>query len=409
MNIRQDVVIVGAGPAGCMASLMLSKHKISHIIIDKEEFPREKICGDGQTTACFTFLEQVLPNFYNELIDNKEFVHQVDGVSSVFEDGKRITLDVLHPVRKEKMIVCKREFIDNEIFKKIKTPYSGVLTGTRLSKVERVGEKIKLQISTQQQSKIIESKVIIAADGERSIVAKALGKLKRDENKYAYSLRCYYENVVPFRDNKYFELFEAKQIKGCGYFWIFPMTNNTYNVGYGVDASLTLVKEKDLRALFYEILETSPSIKERFREARQVSKLVGWGIPFGCEKQKLFGDGFILTGDAAQLANPITGEGFSQALCSGKYAALTVIEAIKKNDFSAKTLSGYQKIIVKKIINESKQYEKVANIILNTSLGKKITQKVAQSEKLQQEFSQRLPPTKANWHLLAWSILKSCI
>ena len=45
--IKTDVCIVGSGPAGASTSLMLSKLKIKHYIVDKATFPRDKTCGDG--------------------------------------------------------------------------------------------------------------------------------------------------------------------------------------------------------------------------------------------------------------------------------------------------------------------------------------------------------------------------
>ncbi|RLD16951.1 geranylgeranyl reductase, partial [candidate division KSB1 bacterium] len=47
MLFDTNVVIIGAGPGGTTTSHFLSKYKIPHIILDKAEFPRDKICGDG--------------------------------------------------------------------------------------------------------------------------------------------------------------------------------------------------------------------------------------------------------------------------------------------------------------------------------------------------------------------------
>ena len=48
--------IVGAGPAGISASMMLSKFKIDHILIDKENFPRDKTYGDGLIMHVFEYV-----------------------------------------------------------------------------------------------------------------------------------------------------------------------------------------------------------------------------------------------------------------------------------------------------------------------------------------------------------------
>jgi len=57
--IKTDVCIIGAGPSGASTSLMLSKMKISHYIIDKSTFPRDKTCGDGLILYAYKSLLQI--------------------------------------------------------------------------------------------------------------------------------------------------------------------------------------------------------------------------------------------------------------------------------------------------------------------------------------------------------------
>ncbi|MCK5078336.1 MAG: FAD-dependent monooxygenase, partial [Bacteroidales bacterium] len=45
--LSTDVCIIGAGPAGAMAALRLGQEGKSFVIVDKDDFPREKICGDA--------------------------------------------------------------------------------------------------------------------------------------------------------------------------------------------------------------------------------------------------------------------------------------------------------------------------------------------------------------------------
>ena len=45
--IETDIVIIGAGPAGCSASLYLAQFGIPHVVVEKEVYPRDKVCGDA--------------------------------------------------------------------------------------------------------------------------------------------------------------------------------------------------------------------------------------------------------------------------------------------------------------------------------------------------------------------------
>jgi geranylgeranyl reductase family protein len=408
VNNHYPVAIVGAGPAGCMASMVLSKNSIPHLLIDKEGFPREKICGDGQTTACFTFLEQILPDFYQEMISKPDIVKVTEGFSTVFENEKRIDFKFTNRKRNgQKIIVCKRQNIDFEIFNKTKSDYAHIKTHTRLAKVKQETDKVTLQTIEGKEIKDITADLVIGADGERSTIAKTLGKLKREENGYVYSLRCYFENVAPYQNDQYLEFYQIEQILP-GYFWIFPLPNRTYNVGFGMEANHPLVKERDLRELFFEIIKKNPALSMRFKDAKQTSKLLGWGIPFGKKENKLYGERFVLTGDAAQLANTVTGEGFSQALCSGKYAALAAIEALKTNDFTGKPFENYQQQMKKKIFDYNQEMERTLNFLLKNPLGKRMVKNISESTKLQEELSDRLPFQRNKAHLLMWTLIKSC-
>ena len=57
--LSTDVIIVGAGPAGCAAAIDLCRHDLNVIILDKAAFPRDKCCGDGLTTDALRILDEL--------------------------------------------------------------------------------------------------------------------------------------------------------------------------------------------------------------------------------------------------------------------------------------------------------------------------------------------------------------
>ena len=110
--------------------------------------------------------------------------------------------------------------------------------------------------------------------------------------------------------------------------------------------------KRNLRKEMLHQLENHPRFKDRFANAKLEGKILGWGLPLGSKKRSMSGDNYILTGDAASLIDPLTGEGIGNAVISGKYAAVYAMEAFEANDFSAEFFKRYDRMIHKKLRNE---------------------------------------------------------
>jgi flavin-dependent dehydrogenase len=82
-------------------------------------------------------------------------------------------------------------------------------------------------------------------------------------------------------------------------------------------------------------------MKERFKEATLASGIEGYGLPLGSKKRIISGERYMLTGDAAYLIDPFTGEGIGNALYSGRMAAQQAAACLKANDYSATFMKKY--------------------------------------------------------------------
>jgi flavin-dependent dehydrogenase len=80
-------------------------------------------------------------------------------------------------------------------------------------------------------------------------------------------------------------------------------------------------KKLNLKKEFEKIIASHPAIAPRFREAEQIGEVKLYGLPLGSKKRQLSGDHYMLTGDAAMLIDPFTGEGIGNAMMSGMLAA----------------------------------------------------------------------------------------
>src|SRR5262245_50091920 len=87
-----DIVIAGAGPGGCAASLFLAKYKIPHTLIDKAVFPRDKICGDAISGKTVYVLNQLNPEIIPSFSGKQDTMLDSWGVTFVAPNGKGIDI-----------------------------------------------------------------------------------------------------------------------------------------------------------------------------------------------------------------------------------------------------------------------------------------------------------------------------
>ena len=128
-----------------------------------------------------------------------------------------------------------------------------------------------------------------------------------------------------------------------GYFWIFPLPNGEANVGVGMLSDVARRKKVNLKNELQDIIHNDPIISERFKNATLIGTVDGYGLPLGSKQRVISGERYLLTGDAAFLIDPFTGEGIGNALYSGRIAANQAAKALEANDFSAAALAAYDK------------------------------------------------------------------
>ncbi|MGB0522896.1 MAG: geranylgeranyl reductase family protein [Flammeovirgaceae bacterium] len=400
MNQRikaSDILIVGAGPAGATASMWFSKHQIPHTIIDKSAFPRDKVCGDAISGKVYSILKQVEPEVWNQLHAQTEAALATYGVRFSAPNGKSLDIHFKEIEREVKEtgktqtlpsgFVMKRLDFDNFLFEKLDPTYADIHLNTTAKHLERQGDgRIEAVLQNGKGEIKLQPKVVIGADGERSIVNKQLAQYKNSDEHFAAAVRAYYTNVSGMTAGNLIELHYIKEVVP-GYLWIFPLPNGGCNVGMGILSSEAKKGKRNLRKELVEQLENHPRFKERFRDAKLEGKILGWGLPLGSKKRTMSGDNYILTGDAASLVDPLTGEGIGNAIISGKYAAVYAMEAFEANDFSASFFTRYDQMIHKKLRDELRLSHALQKLGTRPWLINALFNKAVRSKEMQQALS----------------------
>lgn len=340
-----DVIILGAGPAGTTCAMALENKGLKVALIDKATFPRDKICGDAIPGQSFKALKLINPKWELQLREqceqtrvfssrlyiskNKSFSYKWISYAS---NSKRIDFDnFLFDIVKEQ--TNTEIFQNNQVIKLTKTQHS-------------------INCILENGLELI-APIIVGCDGSHSIVKRCFLEQQKQKNKVYAAVRAYYKEISGAVSGQN-EFHLVKEVDG--YFWIFPLPNDYYNVGFGIlnDKTKKTDSVKDIRKKLAQIIE-SDRFKARFKKAKLVGNVNGFGLPIWTKNQRISGERFVLAGDAASLVDPIQGHGIDKAIWSGMIAANQILRCFKQNNFESDFMKGYENEINQKFGSELKR------------------------------------------------------
>jgi len=368
---KYDVVIVGAGPAGCACALSLTETNLKIAVIDKGNPHKNKICGDALSKDVLNQIEKLPEGIGTSFY---QLPHKLRSAGIRFYAPNRECMEIPF-IRGEKEdisgYVCKRSDFDRILINGLKE-FSNITYFQDTSVINIVRENEEVHVITL--NKTFRGKMLVGADGANSLVAKKMGMVTKDKESYFVGLRSYFENVSGFHQENFIELHFCKEILP-GYLWVFPMNKNMANVGVGVSSKNIFNKKIQLKSQLEKIIKQNLSLSYRFKDAKQIGKYEAWGIPVGLKKKKISGDRYVLVGDAAYLVDPFTGEGVGNALRSGRIAATHIITCFKSQLFDEKFNKHFDDLLYTKMGKELKISRTLLNLskharFLNYTVGK---------------------------------------
>ncbi len=290
-----DVAIVGSGPAGSTCAAFCAKGGLRTLLLEREIFPREKVCGDCLNPAGWPILRRLQLEAHvralpHGVLDRVEFI----GL------GER-TLAVTLPAGGEAEIAVKRSLFDQLIMSRARELGATVCEGSTVTALAAPGAGHGAWTITAGD-KIFESRALVAADGRNSTIARLCHLLPRGTKE-----RIALQTHLPLPDN--FGNRVVLQFLPDGYSGQAP-------VGAG-ELNLCLVSVPRRMAALRSWAETRFGISPE-HSWRTITPLTR--APIAAAHRSLF-----LIGDAARVVEPFTGEGIYYALASGELAADAII------------------------------------------------------------------------------------
>jgi 2-polyprenyl-6-methoxyphenol hydroxylase-like FAD-dependent oxidoreductase len=176
-QLETPVIIIGAGPAGAGTSIFLSKYGIPHIIIEKAIFPRDKVCGDACSGKTLFVLRKANLDWAPEIFSQQNKFLPSHGITFVAPNGKAIEIPFGGPKKPGELtagFTTTRLIFDNFLFEKIDKNFATVFQQSAIEKIEKKENGITVFFTQNGIDYQVKSKLIIGADGDKSIVQKTL-------------------------------------------------------------------------------------------------------------------------------------------------------------------------------------------------------------------------------------------
>lgn len=333
-NKMYDIAIIGAGPAGLMASRNLKKN-LNFICIDsKKTIGLPLRCGEGVREKEFLqFFKHKNYNFVKNTVTSHKIIY------NNIQRTVRVNFLELDRTKFERFLAAK-------IKKRIKL-------NTTCKNIEI--KKDYAQITTNKGT--IKSKLVILANGANYHLQKKLNLIEKDPDPIIGYGGIYKTKNI--NKNNFYYFFEKNK---CGYLWIFPKNKNQANIGYGS------LKDKAPKKTLKNLL------KKHKINAKQIKEYAGI-VPVSGPIKKTCENRILVCGTAAGLVYAGTGEGIHFALLSGKIAAETANKAVQKNNFSKNFLKNYE-AKWKKAFGSSMQAGIIFRDILYFAIRKNIVKKI---------------------------------
>ena len=295
-----DVAVVGGGPAGATCAAFCAAAGLRTLVLEREKFPREKVCGDCLNPACWSVLERL------DLLQQIQNAPRgrLDAVEFIAINGRKLRIEL--PIGRQNEIAIKRSIFDQLLLERARALGADVREETTLVSLDRSGaDNWKIDIVRET----LFARVVVGADGRNSTVARLRNLLPRPARE-----RVALQAHIPLPRN--FGNRIVLQFLPEGYSGQAPVNDAELNLCLvGMPPTIGSLRKWAERK--FDLASDQPW--------RTITPLTRDPVPVAH-------DNLFFIGDAARVVEPFTGEGIYYALRSGELASSAITKIIRNEN-----------------------------------------------------------------------------
>ncbi len=310
-----DAIVVGAGPAGASAARVLASRGFRVLLLERQRSVAQYIpCAEGISHRSLVTAAPADPRWISAPIESVRLLAPEDLSFEVRTPGVGYILE--------------RKVFDRHLVNEAVLAGAELQTGARALRAERTADGIEVVYQHRGREKRVDARLVIGADGPGSVIGRSLGLNLDLEPRDIH--RCHQVLLAhPDIGATRLEIAVGQEVAPGGYAWVFPKEKGLANVGVGI-----LGDEEQAREYTFRF------VAQRFPGGRVLGEIASV-VPTGGHRMDLVGDRVMVVGDAARLADPLSGGGIPPALDSGRVAGEVAAEALAADRLDAEFLARY--------------------------------------------------------------------